>query len=112
MRDRLRHAFAVSDGPELSGEDIDFLDRLADKIRRRGMAVPASFFFHHCTPLNYVGSQTLVVLEPFIGPFVKPEDYERIVRILANRDGLRLFVDKLEENRENNEPGTERHHRD
>ncbi|GAB4313319.1 MAG: hypothetical protein Kow0059_04500 [Candidatus Sumerlaeia bacterium] len=75
------------------------------------MAVPGAFFFHVLTPLNYVSSQALVVLEPFLGPFVPEEDYRRVVRILANRNGLRLFVSKLESTRENHESGSERHHR-
>lgn len=112
LRSRLRHAFAVNDAPALDEGDHAFLERIAGLIRRRGMAVPAAFFFHFCTPLNYVGSQALVVLEPFLGPFIKPEDYERAVRVLSNRDGLRAFVDKLETPRETHEPGTERHHRD
>jgi len=93
---RLKYAFAVKDAEPLNQDDLEFLDKITNKIKRRRMNIPAGFFFHMLTPLNFISSQALVVLEPLLGPFFKEEDYKRVIKILSNREGLKIFVDKLE----------------
>ena len=100
---KFKKAFAVKDAEPLNKEDLEFLDKIIDKIKRRKMSVPAAFFFHMLTPLNFITSQTLVVLEPLLGPFFKDEDYQRVIKILSNREGLKIFVDKLESYKGKNE---------
>ena len=106
LKEKLSHAFAVNEGEALKPEDLEFLQKVVDIIKRRKMEIPAAFFFHMLTPLNFVSSQALIVLEPLLGPFFKQEDYERIVRILSHRQGMQIFVDKLENIRGKNEQGT------
>ena len=100
---KLKHAFAVKDAEELNADDLDFLDKIVKRICKRRMNVPASFFFHILTPLNYISSQAMIALEPLLGPFFKQEDYQRVIKILSNREGLKIFVDKLENYKEQNE---------
>jgi len=65
----LRHAFAL-DGPlgPLTDEDRALLARLAAKVVVRRMAGPAILFLESMRPLNYIGSQALVFLRPFLEP--------------------------------------------
>ena len=85
----LRHAFAV-DGP---------FGRLTDADRAllaRQMAGPAILFLESVRPLNYIGSQALVFLRPFLEPFFNPADTRRLAQILERRAGLRALVRAIE----------------
>ena len=93
----LRHAFAL-DGPlgPLTGADRELLARLAAKIVARRMAGPAILFLESARPLNYIGSQALTFLRPFLEPFFNPADTKRLAEILERRTGLRALVRAIE----------------
>jgi len=93
----LRHAFAV-DGPfgRLTDADRALLARLAAKVVARQMAGPAILFLESVRPLNYIGSQALVFLRPFLEPFFNPADTRRLAQILERRAGLRALVRAIE----------------
>lgn len=93
----LRHAFAV-EGPlgRLTDEDRALLAKLAAKVVARQMAAPAILFLEGLRPLNYVGSQALHFLRPFLEPFFKPADTKRLAEILERREGLRALVRAIE----------------
>ncbi|MDP6125890.1 MAG: hypothetical protein QGH20_09075, partial [Candidatus Latescibacteria bacterium] len=67
LSDWLSHAFAV-DTPEqqLTQEDVALLDRVAAMIVKRGLISPAVMFLETAKPLNFIGSQVLVFLNPIV----------------------------------------------
>ena len=93
----LRHAFAI-EGPlgPLTEEDRKLIVRLATAIVVRRMAGPAILFLESVRPLNYIGSQALVFLRPFVEPFFNPGDTKRVAEILERREGLRALVLAIE----------------
>ena len=93
----LRHAFAI-EGPlgPLTEEDRKLLVRLATAVVIRRMAGPAILFLESARPLNYIGSQALVFLRPFLEPFFNPGDTRRLTEILERREGLRALVQAIE----------------
>jgi len=98
LREGLRHAFALASphGP-LTQPDLDLLNKLADKIVARGMAMPATLFLQSVQPLNGVGSQAMVFLRPFLtGLFFNTDQYDRLTEILERREGLGALVDAIE----------------
>ena len=46
--------------------DEDAIARLADELRRRGLATPALMLIDMATPLGFVGEQLLVALGPLL----------------------------------------------
>ncbi|MDI6783897.1 MAG: hypothetical protein QME64_07365, partial [bacterium] len=72
------------------------IDKAAQFIVNRRLEVPAIMALQSMTPLNFIGSQTLVVLEPFLGPFFSQEDYQKLIEILEHRDGIELFIQRIE----------------
>jgi hypothetical protein len=97
VREKLKHAFAVAKDTEpLAEEDIALLDKAATFIVRRRLSLPAEMLLEALTPLNFIGSQAMVVLEPLLGPFFPRDDYARIIKILSRRDGLNIFIQRIE----------------
>ncbi len=94
VRAGLAHAFATGPGRAFSAEDVALLARLADRIVARRMAEPAILFLETLRPLNYMGSQALVFLEPFVRP--QSPDYRRLAEILESRAAIGELVAAIE----------------
>jgi hypothetical protein len=92
----LRHAFAVEASGTLSAEDLAVLDRMARAVVQRRMTGPALVLLESLRPLNYVGSQFLYFLEPLVGSFVSTSDYDRMARILEQRESIQRLIDAIE----------------
>jgi hypothetical protein len=83
---------------ELSDEERDAtLERIAQGIVRRGMAAPAVLFLELNKPLSFVASQSLIVLTPFLAPFVGLENVHRYSRLLEKRENVELLIERIEQ---------------
>ncbi len=93
----MRHAFDL-DGPHgaLSDEDRALLKRLALAIVARRMGMPATLFLNSVKPLNYVGSQAMAFLRPFLTPLFNRADYQRLTEIFERRTGISALTDAIE----------------
>jgi hypothetical protein len=100
-RNKLKQAFAVKQAPLPADGDYTVLDKAAQFIAKRHLTAPAIMALQSMTPLNFVGSQALIVLQPLIGPFFGEQDYQKLIEILEHRDGLDLFVQRIEKAAEN-----------
>lgn len=89
-----------SPGSRLSPEDRALLTRVAVFVVRRRMTAPAILFLESVRPLNFIGSQTMLFLAPFVKAFLNMREYEQIQQILENRESISAFVDLLEEEEE------------
>ncbi len=94
VRAGFAHAFALEAKRDFSAEDRALLARLADAIVARRMGGPAILFLETVQPLNYMGSQALVFLEPFIRP--RSPDYGRLAEILESRAAIGELVAAIE----------------
>ena len=93
----LRHAFSMKSAPgPLTEADRELLGRIALAILRRRLTAPAILFLSSLRPLNYIGSQALVFLRPFLTPLLNPEQYERLTEILERREGIEALVEAIE----------------
>ncbi len=99
------HAFAV-DPPEhgFDAEEEALADKVARFVVRRRMAAPALMVLETGRPFNFIGSQFLTFLSPFLTLVFSPPEYERFVRFLEKRSSIELMIDKILE-RENEHPG-------
>jgi len=83
----VRHAFAAEPASSvLSTDDIQFMERIADALVKRGMGAPAALFLESMGPMNFLGSQALHVLTPIIECAFDGKDMERLARLLERRD--------------------------
>lgn len=83
---------------ELSDEERDaILERIAQGIVRRGMSAPAVLFLEMNKPLSFVASQSLIVLTPFLAPFVGIENVHRYSRLLEKRENVERLIERIEQ---------------
>ncbi len=93
LKEGFRHAFAVRpSGDSLSADDLALLNRVAESVVRRGMATPATVALDSIGPLNFLGSQALHVLTPFLELAFNPVDLERIAALLERRETVTRLI--------------------
>ncbi|HET7912872.1 MAG TPA: hypothetical protein VFL49_12635, partial [Pseudolabrys sp.] len=91
------HAFSTDSAVlALSAEDVEFLERVAVALVKRGMAAPATMFLESMGPMNFLGSQALHVLSPMIECAFDGKDIERLARLLERRDTLSRLIGLIE----------------
>lgn len=93
VKEGFRHAFAVRPSDEhLTAEDLALLNRVAEAVVRRGMATPATVALESIGPLNFLGSQALHVLTPFLELAFNAVDLERIAALLERRETVPRLI--------------------
>ncbi len=102
-------------GSASGGTDPDpgteaLLARLADKVVRLHMSVPAILFLEGMKPLNFVGSQTLAFFEPMARTMFAWKDMEKLRVALEHRgtiERLIVLIEAGEARRRGGPPGKE-----
>lgn len=83
---------------ELTDEQRDtILERIAQAVVQRGMAAPAVLFLELNKPLSFVASQSLIVLTPFLAPFVGIDNVHRYSRLLEKRENVERLIERIEQ---------------
>lgn len=80
----------------LSESDRALLEKLANFVVRRKMTAPAILFLESTKPLNFIGSQFLVVLGPLVKVFFDVAEYDQIVRLMEKRDNVEELICTIE----------------
>lgn len=83
------------DGEGIGPRGDDLVERIASALERWGLATPAAFFLEWSRPLAFVGSQCLLLAEPFLRPFVGPQAPADWAALLADRHGVDLLLTRL-----------------
>jgi hypothetical protein len=73
------------------------LKTIASLIVKRGMTEPALLFLESLGPLNFLGSQLLHGLKPFLDVVYNPVDLDRLAFILERRDSVDRLVSLIQE---------------
>jgi hypothetical protein len=82
---------------DLTERQIMMLDKIADRVIRYRMAMPAILFLESVKPLNYVGSQAMVFFAPIVHSLFTVREYDEVQQALEHRETIAYFVDVLEE---------------
>jgi hypothetical protein len=78
-------------------EDEDrILTKVAQRVVRWKMSVPAIVFLESVKPLNYIGSQTLVFFEPIVQSVFNFKDYDTFQRAMERRENVERLMQKIE----------------
>jgi hypothetical protein len=86
------------DGEALSADEQEILYKISEFIVRRGFTVPAILTLESVKPLNYIGSQAMVFLEPFVHALFKDiSKYNTLRRMMEKRDNVERLLQKIEE---------------
>lgn len=93
LRQEFAHAFAVEPtGSPLAPEETALLEKIATLVVKRGMAVPAVLFLESVGPLNFLGSQVVHGLRPFLELVCSPADMERLATVLERRESVSHLI--------------------
>ena len=97
MRPKFAHAFALHPlRRDFTQEEIALLEKVADGIVHRGMADPAVLFLESLGPLNFLGSQVLHGLAPFLELVCDPTELDRLASILERRESVERLSDLIQ----------------
>ena len=80
-------------------EQEALLTKVAAEIVRRRLTVPAILFLETCKPLNFIGSQMLIALNPFVTSIFNTAEYQKFALIIekdANVEWLTQLIEKLD----------------
>jgi len=91
------HAFAVDRDEAFDEGDRALIDRLAAFVVRRRMTAPALMLLESGRPLNFLGSQLLAFLAPFVTAVFSEQEYSRFTGILERRGSIDLIIERIEE---------------
>lgn len=80
-----------------SREEQELVDRFVNWVVRRGMTGPTLLGLEMSRPLNYVGSQSLHFLKPFLSPFCDTKSCENLAKLLENRASVEFICRRLEQ---------------
>jgi hypothetical protein len=80
---------------ELLEEEL--LKRIADRIKRMGLQVPAILFLEAHKPLAFIGGQALFFSAPFLGLLFGFQNVSLFADILSRPGGMERLLRKLEE---------------
>jgi hypothetical protein len=78
-------------------EDDGLIEKVAEKVVSRGLAVPAIFILESSKPLAFLGGQLLVFLEPFIQTLFNFKQYQRFAFLMENRENWERLLRKIED---------------
>ena len=97
-RARIRHAFALeSPRDSLTPEDHTWIRRIAAFVVSRRLTAPAISALEASRPYTFLGSQFFMFLKPFAHIAVPGRDYDRLAKLLEDRNSIDLFLDAIEE---------------
>ncbi len=82
---------------ELSPEQEEVLRKVAAKVVRWKMSIPAILFLESVKPLNYIGSQMMVFFEPFVTTLFSWKEYVHFRIIMEQRENVERLLQKIEE---------------
>ena len=89
-----REEITPEDVTEEDGERI--LKRVADEVVSRRLTAPAIFLLESCRPLSFVGSQAMIVLEPFVRAIFDLPDYRKFALMMERRENVESLIEMIE----------------
>jgi hypothetical protein len=76
--------------------DKELISKLAQKIVRHGMAVPAIFFLDMMKYLSFFGGQLMVFFGPIITAFISSQSYYKFAELLEDRNNVEFLLVEIE----------------
>ena len=86
----------LSETEPIPDDENRILDKLAQRVVRWKMSVPAIIFLESIKPLNYIGSQTMVFFEPIVQTLFNFRDYDTFRRAMERREKVERLLQKIE----------------
>ncbi|MBD3182348.1 hypothetical protein GF312_08655 [Candidatus Poribacteria bacterium] len=88
---------------EIIPEDINpeernrILKKFAEEVVSRRLTAPAIFMLETCSPLSFIGSQVMIILDPLIRSIFNIPDYRKFALIIERRENIEILIKYIEE---------------
>ena len=82
--------------PPIPEEEDAVLEKVAKRIIMWRMAVPAILFLESSRPVNYIGAQMLVFIEPMVQTVFDFKDYDTFRIAMERRENVENLLQKIE----------------
>jgi hypothetical protein len=82
-------------------KEQELITKVADQIVRRKMAGPAMLFLGMHKPFGNVGANAMVVLTPFLAPFMGLSGVDDYSQLMSKPQNWDRVMDLIENSREN-----------
>ena len=76
--------------------ELEVLEKLASKVVKWGMSVPAILFLESSKPFNFLASQVLHFFNPFVSVFLDTHQYGTFASLLEKRESIEEFLRVIE----------------
>ena len=100
---------------EILPEDVSpeerksILKKVSDEIVKRRLTVPAIFLLESCSPLNFIGSQAMIALEPFVRAIFDFPDYRKFALLMESDGNVKELIDLIEITNHENKMAKKKH---
>ena len=92
---------------ELSEKELELFDRLAKAVVERRMTVPALMLLESLKPLNWIGSQLMLLLEPISVYIMNFKELKTLRRAFQKRHAMEELARRIEKASAEKGPGQE-----
>lgn len=83
--------------PEITERQRELVNMIAGKVVKYRMTVPTLLFLESVRPLNFIGSQALLMFQPFLGILFNYKDLEIFSQFLEKRENMEVLMRAIEE---------------
>lgn len=84
----------IDDIPDEEQQAI--LEKVAKGIVKRQLTAPVIFFLEICKPLNFIGSQLLYAVNPFVQAILGSYNYKKFALIIERDDNFEMLISLIE----------------
>jgi len=96
--EKLKHAFGIGyEEPLLEKSDEEAIMRVGDLIVHRRLEVPAIMALESLRPMNFLASQVMVMLQPFLGFVTDDSFFVSCQAAFEKRDSVNFLIEYLED---------------
>ena len=81
---------------EISAEDLELLERLANRIAELRLETPALLTLETSRPLSVLAGQAMLFFEPFAQALFRLPDYRRLAALVERREALEALSGMIE----------------
>lgn len=97
IRSSLKQAFAIPEEDKtLTPEESELLEKIAQGVVQRRLAVPAIAFLESVKCLNFVSSQAMLFLKPIVQSIFPTQTYDKIEKLLEKRISIEYLLHAIE----------------
>jgi len=82
---------------ELQEDELELFDKVAEEVAKRQLTVPALMLLEGFKPLNWVGSQFMLLMEPLTVYIFNLKEVQILRRALQKREAMEELARRIEE---------------